>query len=210
MSYSAHGLINKYSDNALVWLPEKGIGFYPVKSSETPYDKAYFDRYREQADTEIGRKLTAARVEFVRKYWQHSILDVGIGCGQFVEAHPFAQGYDVNPAGIEYLKERGKFADLYEWRFAALCFWDSLEHIYDIELAVSKATHWVFVSMPIYESAEHCLRSKHFRKNEHIWYFTDKGIKEWFMSQGFDIIEQSNFETEIGREDIKTYAFKRK
>ncbi len=39
-------------------------------------------------------------------------------------------GYDVNPVGVQWLKLRGRWIDLYTAdAFPALTFWDSLEHI---------------------------------------------------------------------------------
>jgi hypothetical protein len=90
-----------------------------------------------------------------------------------------------------------------------MTFWDSLEHIEDMELIISKITEWAFVSIPIFDNAEHCLKSKHFRKDEHFWYFTNQGIKAWFRSQGFECVEENSMESQLGREDIKSYAFKR-
>jgi len=193
----------------MVWLPQEGRGFYPVRQEDMPYDREYFEKYRRQADTPIGHALTEARVQMVLRHWDGPVLDVGIGCGQFVLAHPQAHGFDVNPAGVAWLKEGGIWDDLYGRQYPALTFWDSLEHIFDIEKAVSHADEWVFVSLPIFDNSEHCLRSKHFRPNEHVWYFTDTGLKDWFAKQGFACVEQNNLETLIGREGIGSYAFRR-
>lgn len=208
MKNSELSLIDRYSKDQLIWLPEKGMGYYPVKPSDMPYNEEYFKRYQRQADTDIGRELVKARVEMVKRHWSGSVIDVGIGCGNFVLGHGNAKGSDVNPIAIQWLKKRGLYADPYNG-CASLCFWDSLEHIFDIEEIVSKAYKFVFVSIPIFESAEHCMRSKHFRRDEHVWYFTDAGLKAWFSEQGFACVEENDMETVIGREDIKSYAFKR-
>lgn len=201
-----------FSDQAcrgLVWLPEVGIGYYPVKQSEMPYDAEYFARYQERAQTAIGRALTQARIDLVSRHYQGEVLDVGIGCGQFVEARPDTYGYDVNPAGIDWLKARDKYRDLYAGEYDACSFWDSLEHIVDPAEAIRHVRQWAFVSIPIYEGAEHILRSKHFRRTEHIWYHTDAGLRWWFEQQGFECVEANDMETQIGREGIGSYAFRR-
>lgn len=77
------------------------------------------------------------------------------------------------------------------------------------ELAVQQATEFVFVSIPIFTDAGDILRSHHFRKNEHIWYFTDEGIRRWFTEQGFECVEHNNIECELGRKGVGTYAFRR-
>jgi len=200
---------NNALENELVWIPAIGMGYYNVRESDMPYDAGYFARYQRQADTSIGRALTRARVELVARHYGGPVLDVGIGCGQFIDARPQTFGYDVNPAGVQWLKERGLFQDLYTESFRALTFWDALEHIADAAAAVARAGEWVFVSLPIYESAEHVVRSKHFRRDEHIWYHTDAGIRHWFRHQGFECVEHNTDETDLGREGIGSYAFRR-
>lgn len=185
------------------------MGYFPVKPQDMPYDEEYFDRYRERADSEIGRALTSARCHFVARHYSGVVLDVGIGCGQFVEARPKTFGFDVNPAGIDWLNARGLFMDLYATKVPAATFWDSLEHIPEPAAAIAQVEKWAFVSIPLFQGAEHCLRSKHFRREEHIWYFEDRGIRAWFAAQGFECVESNDEESRLGREDIRSYAFRR-
>jgi hypothetical protein len=197
----------------LVWLPELGMGRYPVPRHR-PYDAGYFERYRKMADTDLGRELTAARIRLVARHHAGQVLDVGIGAGQFVEARPNTLGYDVNPAGVEWLKERGRWANLYDptfdrHRIPALTFWDSLEHIDRPDVAVAKAGEWVFVSLPVFTGSEHVLTSRHYRKDEHVWYWTHDGLIRWFAAQGFTCIEHNTIESELGRDGIGSYAFRR-
>lgn len=203
--------MNPFSEelkNGLVWLPELGMGRYPVPQAR-PYDAGYFARYQQMADTQLGQSLTAARIQLVARHYQGALLDVGIGSGQFVEARPQTRGYDVNPAGVDWLHTRGLWADLYDARYAAISFWDALEHIDRPENAVAKAEKWVFVSVPVFADGDDILRSRHYRKDEHIWYFTHHGLLRWFEAQGFHCIEHNTLETELGREGIGSYAFRR-
>lgn len=194
----------------LVWLPELGIGRFPVPV-QRPYDESYFSRYQQLADTPMGRELTTSRIRLVDRYFRGgSVVDVGIGSGQFVEMRPQTKGFDVNPAGVQWLKERGLWADLYATRHDALTFWDSLEHIDRPDFAVAQADKWVFVSVPIFCSAEHILRSRHFRRDEHIWYWTHDGLIGWFQQQGFRLAEHNMIESDLGRDGIGSYAFYRK
>lgn len=205
----------QHLESELVYVPALGIGRYPVPVSQRPYDEDYFHKYQQLADTPMGHALTKARVELVaRHHGSGMVLDVGIGAGQFVEARPQTWGYDVNPAGIQWLKLRGRWGNLYDPglpddAFPALAFWDSLEHIDKPELAVAKARQWVFVSIPIFANGDAILASHHYRPNEHIFYFTHDGLLRWFAEQGFTCVEHNTIESELGRSGIGSYAFKR-
>lgn len=194
--------------NGLVWLPELGMGRYPVLP-ERPYDEAYFSKYHQMANTPLGSALIAQRIALVERHYQGMVLDVGIGAGQFVNERADTLGFDVNPAGIAWLRQHKKWADLYNAYYPALTFWDSLEHIDAPELAVARATDWVFVSVPIFIGAEHILLSKHYKKDEHIWYWTHDGLIRWFAEQGMQLAEYNMTESELGREGIGSYAFRR-
>lgn len=91
----------------------------------------------------------------------------------------------------------------------AVSFWDSLEHVYDIEGVIARVRKFAFVSIPIFTSETHCLNNKHFRKDQHVWYFTADGITSWFARQGFKRREWNDYETVIGREDIASFVFER-
>ena len=119
-------------------------------------------------------------------------------------------GFDINPKAIEWLKKERRWHNLLmsEKPVDHLTFWDSLEHIHDPETILSRVKDSVFVSMPIYENAEHILKSKHFRKDEHCWYFTDDGLKLFMSLFGFECERQSTGE-QLYREDIHTYHFRR-
>lgn len=193
--------------NRLQWLPELGLGYYEVEPGE-PYDAAYFEKYRAMAASPMGAALTGARVELVRRWWPGAVVDIGIGCGQFVEAINGA-GYDVNPVGVQWLKDAARWVDPYAGPVDAITCWDSLEHVRDPGALLANVGRWVFVSLPIFRSAEHAARSKHFRRDEHYWYFTEPGFERFMRSHGFQLRERDNIETLLGREDIMSFAFAR-
>jgi hypothetical protein len=200
-------LFNHLAKDELLWLPERGVGYYPVKHS--PYDEDYFNIYVENAQTEIGLALNKARIDLVNKYLDgKAVLDVGIGCGAFVEARPYTWGFDINPKGVAWLKENNKYLLPYT-PIEGMTFWDSLEHIHDPSDMLDNAKAYVFISCPIYTDAEHIKRSKHFRKNEHCWYWTESGLKHFMSMYKFHCVEMNRMESDIGREDIGTFVFKR-
>lgn len=197
----------QHCSRSLHWLPERGMGYYPVQHQ--PYNQDYFDKYVGYAQTQTGRALTQARIDLVARHYDGPLVDVGIGCGQFVERRPFTQGYDVNPAGVEWLQQRGLFCHFYFSDCYAASFWDSLEHIPAPHLALDQVRQWAFVSIPIFDDAQHVLRSKHFRRDEHFWYFTEAGFLDWMADHGFECVESSRMECDLGREDIMSFALRR-
>jgi hypothetical protein len=205
--------VAQFSSGRLTWWPQLGIGYYPVENSLAPYDQDYFDRFDNNARTELGRTLMQARVRFVEQHYRGTLIDVGIGSGAFLELRRnrgrTTYGYDVNPAGIEWLKDRMLLVDPYLVAFDAMTLWDVLEHISDFQTLLANVRKWLFLSLPIFNDAEHALRSKHFKPNEHCWYFTRDGLVFAMDKCGFGLKSESRIETELGREDIGTFAFLR-
>jgi hypothetical protein len=206
-------LVAEFSCRRLTWWPEIGIGHYPVEAGIAPYDQAYFDRFDRDAQTKLGRALMQARLNFVEEHYRGSLIDVGIGSGAFVNLRNRCNretfGYDVNPAGIAWLEERRLFRNPYAGAFDAVSLWDVLEHIPRFDLLLANVREWLFTSLPIFQDAEHVLRSKHFRPDEHCWHFTRDGLMHAMAMCGFALVSESGIETELGREDIGMFAFRR-
>jgi hypothetical protein len=200
-----------FSIGELLWW-SVGIGYYPVSVGTIPYDRAYFERFARQAQTEIGARLMTARVEFVARHHRGVLCDVGIGCGAFVLQRGMREltfGWDVNPSGLKWLKRRRLLLDPLMRPCAAISMWDVLEHIPNFVPLLNNVQQWLFLSLPIFRDAAHALGSKHFRPDEHAWYFTRNGLV-WMMNEiGFMLIEENDEETRIGREDIMSFAFHR-
>lgn len=172
------------------------------------YDEDYFAKYVGYANTEMGKKITEARVALVRRFCRGPVLDVGCGAGQFIEylSHYLpAYGYDVNPASCEWLMDCGRFSDLMP--FHAMTFWDSFEHIKDPLEIVKLAKRWVFICLPVFNNKEEILGSRHYRPDEHYWYFTPEGLVR-FM-KGFKLRWYDTPEVALGREGIGTFVFER-
>jgi hypothetical protein len=207
-------LVEQLSRRHLTWWPQIGIGWYPVEAENVPYDQAYFDQFDRNAKTPIGRALMSARCDFVEQHYRGPSIDVGIGSGAFIECRQARQqktwGYDINAAGIKWLERRMLLIDPYLVPFQAMTMWDVLEHMADFELLLANCREWLFVSLPIFRDAEHVLRSKHFKPAEHCWHFTRDGLVFAMKFCGFTLVSESNVETELGREDIGTFAFRRK
>jgi hypothetical protein len=195
--------------DSLQWFPELALGYYPVKAPPTEiYNAAYFAKYEGYAATDLGRTLNRIRVAFVRKYYAGEVVDVGIGCGSFVRALG-ARGYDVSPTAIRWLMSEGLFHDPYIHGAEAVTLWDTLEHVEDFPALLRNVRSYVFMSLPIFRDMDEVLLSKHYRKNEHCWYFTQHGLIMIMARLGWQLISANDAETKAGRANIGSFAFQR-
>lgn len=212
----------------LRWDINKEYGFLDIVPRE--YDAEYFKKYLEYADTDMGKKLTAERIAFVDKWCYPGggrgvVLDIGVGCGQFVESRENTYGYDINKTAVEKLKKIDRYIDIpavKELAFFGYTFWDSFEHIKDHSELLGKI--WpgyfegcnekarVFISIPIFRDVKHVLESKHFRIDEHYWYFTAQGLVKYMSDHGFSCLDVDDFENryKAGREDILSFVFEKR
>lgn len=190
----------------LLWSEDLGIGY--LKSDGYDYGEDYWQKYQTYVN-DLGTQLTLARADFIKKN-VHSfddLCDVGIGSGQFVDTVK-CKGYDINSFACEWLKSHGYYADVNTEPFKTLSLWDVIEHIDNPSDLLAK-TENMFISTPIYQDIDDCLASKHLRPGEHIWYFTDVGIKNFMSLFGFELIAEDDFETVLGRESILSYFFQK-
>lgn len=192
--------------DCLLWSDELGMGYHPRPPMD--YSGAYFEKYQALDATPMGVALTRARVELVRKYTAGVVVDIGIGGGRFVMECD-ALGFDVSQEAKEFLAQELRFFDPYQQQVEAITCWDSLEHIPEPGKLIAQARQWVFVSMPIYKDQADCLASKHYKPGEHLWYWTLDGLIAWMARQGFEVMEINHAESELGREGITSFAFRR-
>lgn len=195
--------------DTLLWSEELGMGFHPREPMD--YEGPYFKHYQKLDNSRMGGALTKLRVDLVERHFgdnSSQLIDVGIGGGRFVTSYG-CWGFDVNPDAIDWLEQGAAYRDPYLHGADALTFWDSLEHIPNPEAIVACARQWVFVSMPIYDSAQDCLASPHYKPGEHLHYWTFHGLVAWMKRQGFEIYEANHMETDAGRRGIMSFSFRR-
>ena len=85
-------------------------------------------------------------------------------------------GYDVNPAGIAWLEQRMLLVDPLSGLVRCDDAVGRARAHPDFQSLLANVREWVFLSLPIFRDAEHVLRSKHFKPDEHCWYFTRDGL----------------------------------
>jgi len=187
----------------------KGYWFYPVE--DFVYNKEYASKYAKYAKTHLGKDILKVRLDTVKDYKR--VLDIGVGCGEFINNKPKSKGYDVNPYMIKKLKESKQWFDPYNKeldKFDAVCFFDSFEHIEKPEILLNKITNQaVVMAIPIFNSFRNVKESKHFRPDEHFHYFTLYGISTYMNDLGFEMKKAHSREIWLGREAIWTFTFTR-
>jgi hypothetical protein len=197
----------------LQWDDLEGYGFYPATGDV--YDNGYFDSYVEYAKTPRAKAVNEARIALVNKYAAtHDIIDVGIGCGLFIETRdedvgPKTFGYDINPKAMQWLLDRHLWRDPYQGHAYGVTLWDTLECMRYPKNLLRCLMGLVFISMPIFRDKKHALSSKYMKPNEPYHFFTHQGLVRWMTAMGFQLFEQSDMEEKLGCEDIKTFVFRR-
>jgi hypothetical protein len=194
-------------DYHLVWLTDLGIGH--LESNGYDYGEDYWEIYQKYAHNDVGVKLTQARADFVTENGGSfdDLCDVGVGSGQFVDTVK-CKGTDVNEIANAWLNEHGYYVED-PTTFKSLTLWDVIEHIEDPASLLVKAEN-VFISTPIYQDSATCLKSKHLKPGEHIWYFTESSLSYFMGLLGFKLVASSDCESQLGRESILSFYFKRK
>jgi hypothetical protein len=199
----------------------RGYAYDRTKKAAVTYGKGYFAKYQKYAAGSLDEAINAARLAMLRRHDVGArnaglgIIDVGIGCGRFVEycrEHgEKLRGYDVNRTALAWLKHRKLLADPYREPFAALCLWDVLEHLPEPDTLLSRVPvgGLIFCALPIINDFRWLPRWKHYRPGEHLHYWTHDGLVRWFASRGFECLESNDAETTAGREDIRSYVFRR-
>lgn len=198
-------------DRDLMLCLDRGVA-YQRAVEPIAYDEGYFDHYAALEGNAIARALNAARSGLVNRHVgpERTVLDVGVGSGEFVASRPNTSGHDINPKAIEWLKARGRWAENL-MGFDAYTFWDVLEHVPSPNVYFKRMPEgaYLFTSLPIFGDLKTVRQSKHYKPNEHLYYFTERGFVDWMAAYRFRLLERNDFETVAGRENILSFAFVR-
>jgi hypothetical protein len=204
---------NSQPFDELLYCENEGIMYQADMTQSVSYDVDYYEKYVKYENTEISLKLNQGRKEITEKYCK-SILDIGIGSGEFIKNSQIKVfGFDINPIAIKWLQEHNLFVDL-DGQIPSVdgfTFWDSLEHIPNPHsiLSLLKKNQYAFISMPIFQNLIKLKESKHYRPNEHYYYFTSNGMTKYMADLDFALIETNDFESKAGRQDILTFVFRK-
>jgi 2-polyprenyl-3-methyl-5-hydroxy-6-metoxy-1,4-benzoquinol methylase len=152
------------------------------------YDSAYAERYRQRAQSDIGRKIYASRWALIEKYCHGKmrLLDYGCAGGAFHLSSTngyMAEGYDINPAYGFNKTPLGYFN--------VITMWDSIEHMHEPWVFIQeRMPQWLFLSTPNLESVKGPVKEwKHFRPAEHVYYFDQHSLRFHLEAAGYEIME---------------------
>lgn len=209
-------IIKNYSSTPfaeLSWCQAEGIMFQTDMTRSVNYGADYYEKYVKYEATDIATKLNEGRTSITEKYC-NSILDIGIGSGEFIKSSRIKVfGFDINPVAVQWLKDQNLYYNPYDNMpdVGGLSFWDSLEHIPNPNqlLSLLRQNQYAFISIPIFKDLGKVKESKHYRPDEHYYYFTKEGMVKYMTDSNFNLIEIDNFEIKAGREDILTFVFQK-
>jgi hypothetical protein len=186
------------------------------------YGRAYWDRYGAYRGTPAERTLMGLRVDQARRAGCSRVLDVGIGNGAYLEALEAAGiaalGSDVAPDALEWLRRSGRLADPYGDDFPrvdGVSLWDVLEHLPDPGRLLSRLPSGValLLSLPCWGGPADWSGLgdwRHYRPGEHLWYWTEAGIRALLGALGYRVEWSGWPETSIGgRLDILSLTARR-
>jgi len=159
------------------------------------YGKMYLEKYKQLATTPLSRKIHLARWNLIYKYLKFGvILDYGCGPNTFNSYAPVEYtvfGYDINP--------ECKQSKIPEVNFNAVTFWDSLEHIHNFYNEIEKLKpDYLFISTPNLKSVKNGIIDwKHYRPQEHIYYFDIDSLIVILANLGYKILESNYIEGQL-------------
>lgn len=210
---------SKHLTDELLIADPPGIAYQKDMSNSIEYDDKYFANYVNLEGKNIAIKLNNSRVKMVENYNCSTILDIGIGSGEFMKTFQKqgrkAYGYDINPVAKKKLIQENSFLDPYDSQLnksiSGITLWDTLEHMKAPSelLKRIRTGMYVFISLPIFETLIDVKSSKHYKPNEHYYYYTSNGLIVFLESLGYKFLESNDAETKAGREGIKSFAFLR-
>ena len=193
--------------DTFLWSSTKGMGLHTRPAML--YGGEYFAHYQKLDGTKMGGLLTKARLGLVNKFMPAAeVVDIGIGGGRFVEESDCC-GFDVCPDAVNWLQKRYSYRDPYREPVRGITCWDSLEHIPEPEKLIAQVQEWLFVSLPTCSTEEEWLKSRHMKPGEHLFYWSELGFIDWCANLGFECVEVNHAETELGRDGITSFAFRR-
>jgi len=189
-----------------------------VECKPIQYGLEYSSNYNKLG--EVGKRMSYLRLGYllgVLDFKPNSILDIGYGNGDFLEACvntiPLCYGQDVSPYPVPNGATK---VDSLDVEVDVITMFDVLEHwenIYDIQHLKCK---YLYISVPNcdYKSKEWFTSWKHRKPDEHLWFFDKDSLIRFMNEVGFECVASSYVEDIIRKDpannpNILTAIFKK-
>ncbi len=185
-------MIENYAKN------EDGI-IYQVNRELFKYDEFYLKHYENMGS--LLQPTSMLRLGYIIGSVGKiptSLLDVGYGNAAFLNSSrpliPKLYGNDVArqllPDGVEYVE------NIMEEKYDVITFFDSLEHMEDIEFVKDLKCNYICISLPWchYFNDEWFESWKHRKPDEHLWHFNKESLTKFMTRMSYETIDICNLE----------------
>jgi len=185
-------MIENYAKN------EDGI-IYQVNRELFKYDEFYLKHYENMGS--LLQPTSMLRLGYIIGSVGKiptSLLDVGYGNAAFLNSSrpliPKLYGNDVArqllPDGVEYVE------NIMEEKYDVITFFDSLEHMEDIEFVKNLKCNYICISLPWchYFNDEWFESWKHRKPDEHLWHFNKESLTKFMTRMSYETIDICNLE----------------
>ncbi len=164
-----------------------------------PYDEDYITKYKQFPLKRMSELRADYLTENVPTF--KSVLDYGFGTGDFLHTM-YNLGYktygaEVNP---EAWQQAPRYIKPYleGMNIDVTTFYDSLEHIPDIEeIMETLQTKYLVISVPNFKGLDNMKNWRHYRPGEHIYYFNLNTLGKFVDKYGYKFITAGYPEDEI-------------
>lgn len=183
---------------------------YQIEKTPFDYTGGYNDYYKQiQDSTRYTSYLRLGYIVGSIGKTPESVLDIGYGTGAFLQACEsevkFRYGHDISgwqvPSGCQFVE------NIFENHYDVITFFDSLEHMNDIEFVKDLNCNYVCISVPEchYFDDEWFETWKHRKPDEHLWHFNKDSLKCFMERMGYSVINICNLE-DVTRINNKDYS----
>lgn len=166
------------------------------------YDYKYVDGYKKTPALEMSYVRLTVLHKHVK---QGRILDVGYGDGEFIR-QAISRGYEAYGYDVNNVVNVPKVTNI-TGNWDAVTFFDSLEHIYDIQGFIEKIySRYIIITIPnfCHSILDGEISSwKHYKPNEHLHYFSKKALILFMQNNGYNVIDAHEYEDLIRRANSK-------
>lgn len=183
-----------------------GFIWQMVQDGTVLYDEQYFRKYLNYPVTEIAKLRVNEIKKFIAPH-TGAVIEIGYGTGNFLME---MKRYGYKPYGVEinryawlHTREIQEIPRLGPWPESdCVAFFDSLEHSQEIltylHLAF-KSSPLVCISVP--DTGNRNLvdfhKWRHYRPDEHFWYFNEKTLTKLLSSFNFILLNSSHVEDQM-------------